>query len=116
MSFKDRLLADVKYTILNLDEFGENVSYTPFGNSPKLIKAIVRRDRLDSPGQDQSRLLAKQCEVWIANDNEAGILAVTKGEDLISMPVYEEAGSAVDWRVIEVLHKDHGLWHLLVQR
>ena len=115
MAFKDRLLQDARLAFLS-EDIAEMISYTPFGESPKLIKAVVRRDRLEPSAQDQSRLLAKQAEIWVSNHEEDGILLVTKGEDIVSMPVYEGGSPSVDWRVIEILSKDPGMWHLLVQR
>lgn len=113
MGFGERLLSDADKAFLK--EFKEDVVYTPFGGQARVIKAVIERDRLDSSPQDQSRMLHRQFTIQIQNDPVKGVITVNKGNDLVSFPVIEGEVS-VDWRVIEVLHKDAGMWRLMVQR
>lgn len=115
MTFKTQLSEDGKNLFLNTDEFAESIIYTPNGGSPKVIKALVVRERLQADGPDQGRVLNRQAEIYVANDAVQGIASVDKGNDTVSFPVFVE-GSAVSWKVVEVLGKDEGMWHLAVMR
>lgn len=113
MGFNERLLSDADKAFLK--EFKEDVIYTPFGGQAKVIKAVIERDRVDSSPQDQSRMLHRQYAIQIQNDPAKGVISVNKGNDLASFPV-TQGEMNTDWRVVEVLHKDAGIWRLLVQR
>src|SRR3989338_1491513 len=115
MTFKTQHSEDGKNLFLNTDEFAESITYTPNGGSPKAVKALVVRERLQADGPDQGRVLNRQAEVYVANDATEGVISVDKGNDTVSFPVFVE-GSAVSWRVVEVLGKDEGMWHLAVMR
>jgi len=114
MSFKDNLASDVDKVFLNKDEFAEEVIYTPKGGSPKTIRAIIVRSRLDSGGEDAGRILRKQCEVYIANDATNGVASIDKGDDKIQFPEIP-GGSNATWIVLDILRTGK-MWHLLVGR
>lgn len=116
MTLKSDMVSDAQKAFLNDNEFAETIQYTPFGGSPKSIKADVKRSPLDSGVQDSGHLIARQAEVRIINHATDGVTSVNKGNDLVSMPVYRGGGTNVDWRVIDVTHQDEGMWYLLVQR
>lgn len=44
MTFKENMQSDVDDVLLNLTEFGETVSYTVSGGSPKDIQAVLDRN------------------------------------------------------------------------
>lgn len=113
MSFKGNVASDVEKVILNKDEFAEDVVYTPKGGSPKTIRAIIVRGRLDSGAEDSGRTLRKQCEVHIANNVLTGVTLVNKGSDTLQ---FSEVigGSNVTWVVLDILRQDFAMWHLLV--
>lgn len=113
MTLKSRLPDDVKLLFINTGEFGESVTYTPSGGAPKVINAVVIRERLEPDGPDRGMSLSRGCEVYIANDTAAGISTVNKNNDKVSFPV-ESGGTAVSWVVVEVLSHDEGIWHLRV--
>lgn len=115
MTLKSKLPEDAKTAFLNSDEFAESVTYTPNGGSPKVIKALVVRERLQADGPDQGRVLNRQAEIYIANHTTDGVTSVDKGNDTVSFPVFVE-GPAISWKVVEVLGKDEGMWHLAVMR
>ena len=115
MTLKSQFPEDAKDAFLNSDEFAESITYTPNGGSPKVIKALVVRERLQADGPDQGRVLNRQAEIYIANDATEGVTSVDKGNDTVSFPVFVE-GSAVPWKVVEVLGKDEGMWHMAVMR
>ncbi|MBI5023779.1 MAG: hypothetical protein HZC18_02130 [Candidatus Omnitrophica bacterium] len=100
MSLKDRFSADVIDCFLNTAEFAEVITYTPQGQAAKDINAIVVRGRLEPGSEDQGRGLQNQAEIYIANDT------------VITLDDVE--GTIREARIIEVLHKDAGAWHLLV--
>jgi len=115
VTLKSKLPEDAKAAFLNSDEFAESITYTPNGGPPKVIKALVVRERLQADGPDQGRVLNRQAEIYIASDATQGVTSVDKGNDTVSFPVFVE-GPAVPWKVVEVLGKDEGMWHLAVMR
>ncbi len=112
MSLKDRFSADVIDCFLNTAEFAEMITYTPQGGVAKDINAIVVRGRLEPGSEDQGRGLQNQAEIYIANDTVEGVTSVDKKDDRITLDDVE--GTIREARIIEVLHKDDGAWHLLV--
>jgi hypothetical protein len=112
MSLKDRFSADVIDCFLNTAEFAEVITYTPQGGAAKDINAIVVRGRLEPGSEDQGRVLQNQAEIYIANDTAEGVTSVDKKDDRITLDDVE--GTIREARIIEVLHKDDGAWHLLV--
>lgn len=113
MTFKDQTLTDVKNCLLNPNEFAELVVFTPSGGSPKIINAVIVRERLESKGPDQSIALMRGCEIYIANDAAAGAVQINKNNDTVSFPV-QIGGSTVIWKVVEILYHDDAVWHLRV--
>lgn len=112
MSLKDRFSLDVINCFLNTAEFAEAIAYTPEGEAGKEINAIVVRGRLEPGSEDQGRGLQNQVEIYIANDATEGVTFVDKKDDRITLNDVE--GTSREARIIEVLHKDEGAWHLLV--
>jgi len=112
MSLKDRFSADVIDCFLNTAEFAEVITYTPQGQAAKDINAIVVRGRLEPGSEDQGRGLQNQAEIYIANDAVEGVTSVDKKYDRITLDDVE--GTIREARIIEVLHRDAGAWHLLV--
>lgn len=115
MSFKDIIKSDAINTILNTDELAEEISYTPLDQDAKTIKAVVVRERIELGSEDQGRILQKQCEIYIANDETAGVDSINKNGDIVSFPI-RIGEDAVDWAIVDILKKDDGMWHLLMQR
>ena len=115
MSFKNELSKDMINTFLNTDEFAETVVYTPKGEAPREIKAIVNRRRIEPRAEDMGRVLTKEVELIVANDAEAGIVSVNKGQDEVSFPEVT-GGPAISWIVTDILNQDEGAWHLLLQK
>jgi len=112
MSLKDQFPLDVINCFLNTAEFAEVITYTPEGEAPKDINAIVVRGRLEPGSEDQGRGLQNQVEIYIANDTTEGVTSVDKKDDRITLNDVE--GTSREARIIEVLHKDEGAWHLLL--
>jgi hypothetical protein len=112
MSLKDQFSLDVINCFLNTAEFAEVITYTPEGEAGKEINAIVVRGRLEPGSEDQGRGLQSQVEIYIANDATEGVISVDKKDDRITLDDVE--GTNREARIIEVLHKDEGAWHLLV--
>lgn len=115
MTFKQQLPQDGLNSFLNLDEFAESIVYTPSGGSPKEIKAIVTRSRLQPDDQAQGRQMSRQCIIEIMNDSTYGVTTVSKGNDQVSLPVHTGEVS-VTWRVLDIMHKDDGMWKLFCER
>lgn len=112
MTLKTQLSIDTVKIYLNSDEFAESITYTPEGGGPKSIKAVIVRERLDPGSENVSRSLRNQAEVYIANDETAGITSIDKKDDRVTLNDIE--GNPKEARINEILHKDEGIWHLLV--
>lgn len=115
MSLKDQLKEDIKDCFLNSDEFAEEISYTSYGGSPKTIKAIVDRQRINPAGEDTGRILTNEVEIAIANDETEGVASINKGKDTVVFPE-RIGGDDVTWFVADILKQDEGMWHLLLQK
>ena len=115
MSFKDQLAADAVNIFLNANEFAEEITYTPKGESAKTIKAIVDRKRSDAADQGLGRIAQNQAEISIANDATNGVASVDKGDDEVSFPEVI-GGPVISWSVIDILAMDEGMWRLLVEK
>lgn len=97
---------------LNTSEFAEVIIYTPYGQSDKYIDAVVVRERLSPGSENQSRSLQNQAEIYIANDAIEGVTSIDKKDDRVTLSDIE--GVSRQARILEILHKDEGAWHLLV--
>jgi len=115
MSFKEQLVNDAVNTFLNNNEFAEEIKYTPKDNMQRTIKAIVDRKVYEPADETQSRLILGQAIIHIANHATLGIDIVCINHDVATFP--ERIGEdAIDWRVIEIIEKDEGMWELKVQK
>ena len=115
MTLKTQLKNDTLNCLLNLDEFGELITYTPKGGTAKSIRAVVDRRRIIPAGEDSGRTLINQVEIVIANEATYGVSSINKGGDLVSLP--ERIGGAlVNWVVADILRQDDGAWHLLLTK
>lgn len=115
MTFKSQLAQDALKAFLDGAAFAEDLTYTPKGGAPKIIKAVIIRKRLDPAYEDTGRVLINQAEVFVANDAAAGITVVNKGQDVVSF-AETIGGAAINWVVADILDHDEGMWHLLVQK
>lgn len=104
---------DAVGVFLNDDEFAEEITYTPYGGTPRTIKAIVVRERLGTNPEDSGRTLRNECEIFIANHATSGVTSVDKGDDSVSFPE-QIGGSAINWFIMDIISKDDGMWHLKV--
>ena len=115
MSFKDNLKKDALNCFLTMDEFAEEIQYTPKGGTQKTIKAIINRKRLIPGGEESGRTLQNQIEIFIANDPTYGVESINKGGDEVLFPEVI-GGIDVNFVVVDILGEDSGMWQLLVQK
>ena len=111
MSFKEQIKDDSKKTFLNLSEFAEEITYTPGGGAPKVIKAVVIRYELAPNEENVYRSLKKQAEIYIVNDEIEGVTAINKTDDRII--VKDTEGVDHEARINDVISSDEGMWHFL---
>lgn len=115
MTLRTQMVADGA-VFVDLGEFGEQVTYTPKGASPKVINAVIRRRRPDATPQDRSRAVQLVADLWIRNDATTGVATITRTADKVTFP-RELGGPAEDFFVLDILHRDDpGIWHLQVGR
>lgn len=113
MAFKSQLKEDALNCFLNTNEFAEEITYTSAGDQARVIKAIVSRGKITPTRQDELRTLQNQAEIFVLNDEAAGISAINKKDDRITLADLE--GDSKECRIVEILNKDDALWHLLVE-
>lgn len=97
---------DDAFYLMDIDEFGESVTYTPAGASAVTIIAIVDRhppERLDEASGD---LLANHIELFIhkTTDTTVGLSATPNpGRDTVSVPrrIGEVARTMTVGRILE---------------
>lgn len=118
MTLKSKLAEDAKNAFLSGDEFAESVTYLPAAGGSKVLNALVVRERLGPDDQSRGRLITNEAEVYLANDAASGVVSVDyqgQNADQIQFAP-QEGGAPVTWRVVAVIHKDDGMWHLRVKR
>ena len=108
MSFKDNLATDVDKVFLNLDEFGENITYTPSGGDPKTIKAIVNRDAFEPEFQEDGRMYRREGVIFISTDSEKGIAS----------PGYKDTVTfnSETWAIVSIRNDGMGMAELRIVR
>lgn len=115
MTFKTKADQDAYYVFLNTNEFAESISYTPYGQSAKTIKALVTRSPVGPDNQSRSLIPKDAILIQISTDDTYGVASVTKGMDSASLPE-REGGTAVDWIVSDIKEKTGGMWTLELTR
>jgi hypothetical protein len=90
---------------------GELVTYTPFGQPPKTLRAIVERDRtaIDAQDVNGTRYAVNNRHVLIANDADNGVLSVLEHKDKIRFKKNVSDAAETDFTVQTVLKQDVGL-------
>ena len=112
MSFLDLLQTDAA-VFFNAEEFAESVVYTPSGQSPVMLNAVVNRNpERDMTASGAPFLLV--FEVWIANHPTLGLQAITERLDKVALKVRVGDAATRDFRVWQVLTQDPGAWQLEV--
>ncbi len=112
---KDQLAVDTINTFLNENEFAEWIVYTPKSGTEKTIKAIVDRPRAQPAGEDTGRILLNEYSIMIANNETYGAITINKGGDMVTL-LDRIGGTLVDFRVVDILSQDEGMFHLLIQK
>lgn len=110
----DQLAADAA-AILNVNEFGTSVSYTPSGGSARTIPAIVTYNLPSVPGETASGLktLTGDASVAIANTSTAalGTASIAVNRDTITMPS-REGGTSRTWAIVEIISQDSAMFYV----
>jgi len=113
MTFKSQIKEDVLNCFLNTNEFAEEITYIPAGGLNRIIKTLVNRGPISPGREDSLRTLQNQAELFVLNDEAAGISLINKKDDKIILTNLE--GDTKECRIVEVLNKDEALWRLLVE-
>ncbi len=119
MTFKTLALSDLNQVLLNTSEFGESITYKLYLNenasTSKVINAVVFRGQETPFDLSNNRNLTKTCRVIISNDAVNGIANIKTGLDRVLIPEYI-GGTAINWRVIEIVRHDDVSWELLCRK
>ena len=108
MNLLDTLAYDAANTFLA--DFGETVTYTPVGNSPIALQALVYRLPA-SAAEGLSGSGVYKHEIMIACHPTAGVQVVNKGRDTVAF-ANRIGGTVESFVVREILQTDQGMWHL----
>lgn len=142
MRLFDKIQEDYREAILNLNEFGEEVTYVSKAyekflmdteesyiqdvdenyivvdyteETSKTIKALPFRSTITPNEQNANRTIVREMEILILCDEEYGIPSVKKGEDIISVPV-QIGQDPVDFVVGAIIEKDEAIYRLRLMR
>ena len=110
MSFKELQLEDARNTLLNADEFAEEIEYAAYGEWPITIKAVIVREELEPGSENMSRSLRREAEVYILNDEDEGVTSIDKKNDRITLT--DTDGDEIIARITEILYRDDSMWRL----
>lgn len=110
MALRDLMADDLADVILNTDDFGEVIAYTPIGASPKSIRALVSR-RPSRVGQNGAQVFPENIvEVLISADAAAGIATVTPRADMMHFKLNLSDAAATEFSVTKILEQSPGRW------
>ena len=109
MGLHDVIAADAKLIADGGD--GESIGYTPSGGSEQTINAIVNRGPLEVLTAVDG-MVAWTVKIAVAVSDVA---TVTINADTVSLPE-RYGGTAVDWRVAEIINQTAGWWELGLAR
>lgn len=104
----DIMAADAEF-LVDPDEFGESVTYTPKVGSAVTRNAVV--DRMGLQEVEGTGALAETFDVLIPNDATNGVASVDTGGDTITFPP-RVGETAVARQVVAVIDNDNGMWRL----
>lgn len=113
MGLLDTVMAADMAGVLDTDEFGESITYTPTSGSAVAITAIVDRAPPEAVNEF-GEILAGVMRVQIANVATTGVTSVDTGGDTITV-AYRKGGTAAAYRVVKVIAQDSASWLLLVR-
>jgi hypothetical protein len=109
MTFDQQLKLDAREMV---KQWGESVTYQPYGGEDKVIQAIVNRDK-PRRVPEASQGLIKDIEVCILNDATNGVTSIKPAKDKITLST--RYGEEPTERVVTaILSGDAGLWTLQV--
>lgn len=110
MGLLDTCMGNDAEFLVNPDEHGEAITYTPSGSSAVSINAVVQRNVMSSvPGTEDT--LAEDLVISIRNHATAGVTSVNRGKDVVSV-ARREGESAATLTVVEILEQDGAMWTL----
>lgn len=96
-----------------LDEFGEPVTYTPYGGAAKTINVIryhTERDDINLRGNAYG-VGAIKIVILVSRDATNGIATVVKGKDTVTMRIEPDDASEKTLRVQYAQH-EYGCWRM----
>jgi hypothetical protein len=104
----DLLATDFANTFLG--DFSETITYTPYGNSPITIRALIDRD-VPTAIAGLNGAAAYKHEIMIANSATDGVLVVNKGKDTVILN-NKVGGKVETFVVMPIIQNDQGMFHL----
>jgi len=84
LTFKQMLIADAKEIFLNLNEFGEAITYTPIATGTAKVLVGVIKDEPEIPiDWDDGTGTKATLEVHISNDATSGVVSPARLDSLL---------------------------------
>lgn len=106
------IIAEDSAIFVDIDGFGETVTYNPLNGASVSIPAIVERDPpVTSPSPSMSK--APRMYISIRNKATVGRTSIDTGGDTITV-AYRYGGTAEAHPVRRILKQDAGMWVLEV--
>lgn len=96
-----------------LADFGESIVYTPQGQAPRTITAIIERFPLRQDALGGRPVVVNAIELWFPNDPATGLTTVKDGFDRVTLKMNQDDAAARELRVSKIMgDSDAGLWHV----
>lgn len=89
--------------------FEETVTYHPYEDQPKSIKAVVERAPTTIMEHGGRAYHGKIFEAFIMNDATLGVTRIRKGFDKIELP-FTQGGENISMVVAQILEEDPSGW------
>jgi hypothetical protein len=108
MSNFDEIMGEDARALVDIEEFGEPIVYTPKDGTPKTINALVIREfhenREGMPGTRRDILT-----VYVLNDADDGVATINSGGDTITV-AHRIGGATKDYLVKGPILQDRAIW------
>ncbi len=97
------------------DDFGETITYYPYGEAPKSFAAQVYRQPTSIELIGEGSYGVTVVEIEFPNDAATGVTVVHEGQDEVALRVQPDDEWSTTFRVTRVLTNGHGGWHVIAK-
>lgn len=96
-------------------DFGEAVTYRPYGGAAKTISAQVYRQPTTIELIGEGSYGETVLELEFPNDSQTGLTTVHEGQDEVDVQLHQDDSWKTTFRIMRILSQGHGGWHVLAK-